>query len=319
MRPDFPYTRLPGTRRGVLFSSSLWAGPDHLLLVRNTRFAETYKRFFYQDIQAVLVRKGPRFSVPAYWFIEFLFCVFAAIAEVAIPGWHRSWVGLPGMGLLAVWLLAESLFRSCTCYVKTAVSTEELPSLFRTRYAQRSLDLMAARIAEVQGTVIPEIAVAGVIPQAADVPAPWLAEQAIKLPSRLGLGLALASFLLLLVTAGFTYVSGNGAQTRPHQVEGAILIVLGTVFMVAALVSLWPATTVRGLRNLLVVSVVFTGIIYYATYTVGQFSPAMTTTHNVQVIRFFQNSQAGINAVNEIGSLILGAVGLASLWAAVRR
>src|SRR5437016_13358775 len=52
-RRNFPYRRLPGKQRGWIRKSSLWEGEDHLLLVRGTRFAEDYRRFYYRDIQAI--------------------------------------------------------------------------------------------------------------------------------------------------------------------------------------------------------------------------------------------------------------------------
>ncbi len=58
------YTRLPG--RGLryggfrLFSRAictLWMGADHLLLVDRTGYTESYKRFYFADIQAIVVRR----------------------------------------------------------------------------------------------------------------------------------------------------------------------------------------------------------------------------------------------------------------------
>src|SRR5580658_7114351 len=57
------YRKLPGKRRGFLNVSSVWAGPDHLLLVRGSRFREEYKRFYYRDVQAIAVARGPRFHL----------------------------------------------------------------------------------------------------------------------------------------------------------------------------------------------------------------------------------------------------------------
>src|SRR6266849_5352271 len=47
------YQRLTGRKRTLLGYSQLWLGPDHLLLVKSTRFAEEYQRFALADIQAI--------------------------------------------------------------------------------------------------------------------------------------------------------------------------------------------------------------------------------------------------------------------------
>ena len=57
------YRKLPGKRRGFFNVSSVWAGPDHLLLVRGSRFREEYKRFYYRDVQAIAVARAPRFHI----------------------------------------------------------------------------------------------------------------------------------------------------------------------------------------------------------------------------------------------------------------
>ena len=55
--------KLPGRRRGFLFGSSVWMGPDHLLLVKSARFREDYKRFYFRDIQAIVTAGAPRFHL----------------------------------------------------------------------------------------------------------------------------------------------------------------------------------------------------------------------------------------------------------------
>ena len=60
------YQRLPGRGtqvdgdRWLAVSRSLctvWMARDHLLLVSRTGYTETYKRFYFRDIQAVIIRK----------------------------------------------------------------------------------------------------------------------------------------------------------------------------------------------------------------------------------------------------------------------
>ena len=58
------YQRLTWARRRpsgfIAFSatrSSLWLGSDHLLCIDTTGYTENYKRFYFRDIQAIVIRK----------------------------------------------------------------------------------------------------------------------------------------------------------------------------------------------------------------------------------------------------------------------
>ena len=81
-----PYRKLPGTRRGFIQKSSVWAGPDHLLLVRGSRFRDEYKRFYYRDVQAMAVARAPRFHVSTRLAaIAFACWVAAAVVQFGEP------------------------------------------------------------------------------------------------------------------------------------------------------------------------------------------------------------------------------------------
>src|SRR5438477_12551721 len=41
-------------------NSSLWLGKDHLLCIDSNGYTENYKRFYFRDIQALLIRKTER-------------------------------------------------------------------------------------------------------------------------------------------------------------------------------------------------------------------------------------------------------------------
>src|SRR5579862_3831897 len=58
------YRRLTRRRRTLLGFSQLWLAPDHLLLVTSSRFSETYQRFAFSDIQAIVVTESPDRTVP---------------------------------------------------------------------------------------------------------------------------------------------------------------------------------------------------------------------------------------------------------------
>jgi hypothetical protein len=148
------YRRLPGKLRGIFHTASLWLGDDHLLAVSGWRFTEDYKRFYYRDIQAVVMTYAPRFVVPVPWLLAVL---AAGITALFASGASVSWLVDGCIALLVVlglYLLIVNLTQSCRCRVQTAVSREELPSLYRMWTARKALAILERRIAEVQGTLV---------------------------------------------------------------------------------------------------------------------------------------------------------------------
>jgi hypothetical protein len=155
------YRKLPGGRRGFIFSASLWTGADHLLSVKSTRFQEQYKRFYFRDIQAIVITKAPRAVVsPAMLTVAALLLIGIL---VGFPlGWSRGnivRVRLPVMtdwfwpllaALTAGWIYISAA-QSCICRLYTAVSREELPSLYRMWTARKALAELERRIAGAQG------------------------------------------------------------------------------------------------------------------------------------------------------------------------
>src|SRR5262245_35805222 len=159
------YHRLPGVgMRGqglvsaVAIRSRLWLGKDHLLGVDSQVFSEDYKRFYYRDIQGVILRKSPRGGV-----INGLFGGLAviptAIGVVTLS--QGNTVGTVVAGSFAALFLLAMLINvamgpTSVCHLRTAVQTEELPSLNRVRRARKVLDRLRPLIAQAQGQLSPE-------------------------------------------------------------------------------------------------------------------------------------------------------------------
>jgi len=144
------YRRLPGRRRGLISGASLWMGSDHILLVKSAWFREEYKRFYLRDIQAIVVAPGARFYVSAPMLA---FAAAWLISASFLSFWPPS-VAIGWMAATGVWIaawLAVSFAGGCRCRLYTAVSRDELPSLFRTWTARRFLRQVEARIEQVQG------------------------------------------------------------------------------------------------------------------------------------------------------------------------
>ncbi|MBV8816712.1 MAG: hypothetical protein JO022_00070, partial [Acidobacteriaceae bacterium] len=55
MTERIDYRRLPGLTLAPTRRRTLYAGPDHLLSVRTSLFIQEYRRFYYRDIQAIVM------------------------------------------------------------------------------------------------------------------------------------------------------------------------------------------------------------------------------------------------------------------------
>ncbi len=158
------YKRLSRARSRTAFGiittsrSSLWLGKDHLLCIDTNGYTEAYKRFFFRDIQAVLIRRTERWKIVAL-VMGVLASVFGAFMLMALNSREAALAWVMG-SITAFWLVGIliDLLRgpSCTCHVRTAVQTEHLPSLDRVGRARKALARLRPLIAEAQGQLAPE-------------------------------------------------------------------------------------------------------------------------------------------------------------------
>lgn len=144
------YRKLPGHRRGIVIGSSLWLGPDHLLLVKSLRVREEYKRYYFRDIKAVAIARTSRFhistrslAIAATWFFA---QIFASASRLPWAPWLFS----TPVALAIIWAFISKK-ASCRCRIYTAVSADELPSIYRTWTAKALLAIAEPRIRAVQG------------------------------------------------------------------------------------------------------------------------------------------------------------------------
>jgi len=150
--PPERYRKLPGTRRGFVRRSSVWMGSDHLLLANSVRFREDYKRFYFRDVQAIVIAGAPRFEISVR---------VLTVALIGLIGWLTLRSRLP-YGDTLFWVAAAALAGawvyvsaacSCRCRIYTAVSRDELPSVYRSWIARRFLEKVEPRIGQTQGVV----------------------------------------------------------------------------------------------------------------------------------------------------------------------
>ncbi|HEX7359161.1 MAG TPA: hypothetical protein VF283_01590 [Bryobacteraceae bacterium] len=251
-RAEFPYTKLPGTLRGFVRRASLWEGPDHLLSVTGTRFAEEYRRFYYRDIESIVSQKCARAGSFGLWIVHVLACVVLGSIAAASP---FPW----SLGILACFLLLVLIFRligclrySCRCYIQTAVSRKELPSLLRTWSTEKALKRIRSRIEEAQGALPEEV---GSLQEEVVTAVPASAKPSLGKPRSAGIRLATLAFLLLLANAAECFCSLRLASYASSEVWARvrdILLVYGEgTCIVLALLCIYRWRTFRGLRNVL--------------------------------------------------------------------
>lgn len=148
--PANSYQKLPGTGHQLGSYTRLYRGADHLLQISSVTFSESYKRFFYRDIQAFIVVRTNTWIV-----FTALFAILALLVTALAVGVGDS-VGSVILGTFAALLLILALVTglrgpSCRCYVRTAVQTETLPSLNRLRRVDKILAELKPLLDAAQG------------------------------------------------------------------------------------------------------------------------------------------------------------------------
>lgn len=152
------YRRLPGrSPRFSFHRSSLWQGDDHLLLVKMRGYAEEYKRFYYRDIQAIILTPTNRATlISAVLAIFAGFPILLFLAGI-IRHWGKVALILWGVisGLLLLLLLINRLKGpTCRAEIQTAVQIERLTSLARVSAARKALALILPVIEAAQATIV---------------------------------------------------------------------------------------------------------------------------------------------------------------------
>ena len=161
------YRRLPGRGAGGGFRAwgvrcTLWLGPDHLLSVERTNFTEDYRRYYFKDIKAIIVRRTRRWGAVTAVLLTLLLLLVGgfSIAAMKAPPFDRMlpviFAGILSMPLLVALLVHLVRGPTCICHLRTPVQQEQLPSLNRLWKARRTLARIQAAIDAIQGPLSEE-------------------------------------------------------------------------------------------------------------------------------------------------------------------
>ncbi|MGO9227648.1 MAG: hypothetical protein ACLQKA_00360 [Bryobacteraceae bacterium] len=282
------YRKLPGRRRGFLFGSSVWLGPDHLLLVKSARFREEYKRFYFRDIQAIVTANAPRLHISTRFLLIAVLWLWAlgtvGVMEREHPaGSSIEWIPWAVAAVLLVAWIYISAGWSCRCRIYTAVSSEPLPSLYRTWTARRFLKKVEPYLAQAQGVIegdwaeavedkqigpLPEGRVGLAMPNAAaPLPPPPPAAKTAFTP-------ASVLFVASLCLGGSADLLALRASANVGRWILLGFLLLQVTAAVAVLVQNYLGKLVPSLRNLAIVALASIGIWYYAAQIGASFAIA---------------------------------------------
>ena len=148
------YKKLPGRGRAMSGQTSLWLGEDHLLLVTNSGYREDYRRFYFQDIQAIVVRKTVGGMVTNYiaggCAALFLLLTFSFPLPVAV-------LPVTAVAVCVAALLINTLLGpTCECFIQTMTARHQIPPFCRTRRVAKAVADVRPFIIAAQGELPPD-------------------------------------------------------------------------------------------------------------------------------------------------------------------
>ena len=155
------YRRLPGRGANLISYYRLYLGPDHLLLVASSGYSESYKRFYFRDIQSLVLQRTELWKVLNWIFVPMTVLGVAAWIYEILSGFSSNG-GIIFLEWLWTIVSVIPLFfnllggPTCECQVRTAVQVERIPSLKRLRNARKVLDQIKPLIDAAQGQLSPE-------------------------------------------------------------------------------------------------------------------------------------------------------------------
>lgn len=135
-------------------SSRLYLAKDHILRVNMTGWTENYRRFYFSDIQALVVTRNN------WWLIGGIILAGLALVFSLLIIRVQDETAIAVFGTFAVLFGFFSLFffvpgPSCVTRIYTIAGSESLKSLNRTRKARKFLKLLKTQVDGIQGVLNP--------------------------------------------------------------------------------------------------------------------------------------------------------------------
>ena len=142
------YTRASRRAGSVATYHQMWKAPDHLLLVKETGWAEEYKRFYYTDIQAVVVKQTAAYLI---WAIILpILYLFAAGIGQSVDADTLFYI-IAGVLFLVIWSLHLIQGPTCKCWIQTGINKEKLLMFRRVRQVRKFWKMISPILMAAQG------------------------------------------------------------------------------------------------------------------------------------------------------------------------
>ena len=320
MKGPKPYRRLAVSHQFGLATGgwrSLYLASDHLLLRSASGFVESYRRFYFADIETITIRKTDRGGLlNALWGIPLLFSLLFLIFK---PGWTSAICANIFFALLAINFARGS---TCVTSLQTRVQNRTLP-LRRVKKALKVMDLLSGKIAAAQADITVSTAPAE-IAQSAPPPLPSTSALPPPLPGHaISTGrrwVHLLSFGMLL--AGGLVSIWEGLYHRPVLMYSAYAAVgLNLGWGIAALVQqrrkrlsggVVPIAWINVIGHAIGVPIVYTSFTMLYAFQLAKIRHATGNAQPAQMGLTALREMPGFNYVLLIygaACLLLGAIG----------
>ena len=146
---DPQFRKIKIKSRGVGGGATYWLGPDHLLIVTQDGYHERYRRIYYRDIQALVIRRTSTWLWITVVLIGML--ILMGMLPLTIGDVFGLWFGGINLGIWTTFLIFHLVGGpSCGCRLVTAVQNRDLPHLNRWKRASRLVDELQAEVNRVQ-------------------------------------------------------------------------------------------------------------------------------------------------------------------------
>src|SRR5581483_6957754 len=227
----------------------------------STRFSEEYRRFYFRDIQAICLQKDP----PRSW-LNHGMIAFAGALFVAGLFWssHQVWGTLLVIALL-IYLAILARRPQCAVWIQTAVGTDRLPSLRRTRPVRKAMAVINEKIYASQPAATAETLAAML---ATPPPLPLGGEAAPRVPPPLPQSAPAASSRLFVASFAATLALGALKLAEALLTVPALTWSLPFVYMATIALFIW-ALIRAGIRKLRPMAVAATFIALGLTGSLG--------------------------------------------------
>lgn len=314
------YKKLPGKGKSLLGTSTLWVGNDHLLTAEASLATERYRRFYFKDIQAIVMRKTAWGKTLNFLYGALLFICGIILLTLGMDSIYFLFAFIVFFGIL----LGINLLQGPTCevYVKTAVQTERLRALTRLKKYRKAMERIKSCIAQVQKPLTQSDILNGFC-------APGQSQHQQREISLLKDNksergfIHIALFGVMLLSAAIMAGWFKWQHTL-IPILSILVSVTGSILVILALVRQHQTDIDTPLRTFAWISVVYFGISLFLDYLLFEFSYMENTPFydrhqaalNQSIVSFIMDNpvMVWIRGGSAVFALILGVIGL---WLAI--